>query len=71
MGNTTEPAASTDIHVLREFFGPDYEITWDWEQQVFRAVRRDDTSRVLEAGDRQEMWSKLRKDSASHPDLDG
>lgn len=60
------PSHDTSVAVLREFWGDHYQLDWDPQACVFRAVRRDDTETVLEDRECEGLWVKLRSDWVTH-----
>lgn len=54
------------LQALRWRWGDAYDINWDCQQKVYRAVRADNGG-VLEAEAIEELWSMIRRDYTRNP----
>jgi hypothetical protein len=61
-GYAAVSAVERDIRALRVRWGGEYEINWDFQAQVFRAVKG---ASVLEHRDPAELWKLIAADDAS------
>jgi hypothetical protein len=55
-----------DLPALREWWGGAYEITWDCQRRVFRAVRKDNGT-VLEDPSADALWDLIYDDCRAAP----
>ena len=62
-------ALDVTIPVLREWWGAHYQIDWDWQGRVYRAVRRS-SGAVLTDPEPEALWCKVREDFARNPEVD-